>query len=467
MVKTRFAPSPTGNLHIGGARTAIVSWLIAKKLHGQFVLRIEDTDVERSKPEYTESIMNSLSWLGIDHDEGPYYQMQRLQRYQDVANQLVKDGKAYYCYCTPEELQAKREEYKQKTGHDGWKYDRKWRNLPPPANTDIKPVIRLKVPLDGLVHWNDLTKGGINIPNAQLDDFIIMRSDGIPTYNFCVVVDDMDMGISHVIRGDDHINNTPKQIHIYNALGAKVPTFGHIPLILNMDGSKQSKRDNVSEINDNGQLKPMTNLNYYKDNGVLPEAIVNYLLLISCNDVGKEVFSKEEFVELFDLNKLGATPIKFDLEKLIWLNQQHIKNMTTDSFIKTLTEELQKNNVDLNQWVGHDFAIFEQGIKERGKLIKDFYPLIAPVLTWKPEGFSDDLMQQVLKSLVSLQDWNTTTVHDAIKEVADSNQLKFGQVVKPLREQVFTTSKLPLAEMIVFLGQDNFKAIQKKTTLKP
>lgn len=467
MVKTRFAPSPTGNLHIGGARTAIVSWLIAQKLNGQFVLRIEDTDVERSKPEYTESIMNSLSWLGIYHDEGPYYQMQRLQRYQEVAKQLVKDGKAYYCYCTPEELQAKREAYKEKTGHDGWKYDRKWRNLPAPAHTDIKPVIRLKVPLDGLVHWNDLTKGGINIPNAQLDDFIIMRSDGIPTYNFCVVVDDMDMGISHVIRGDDHINNTPKQIHIYNALDAKVPTFGHIPLILNMDGSKQSKRDNVNEVNDNGQLKPMTNLNYYKDNGILPEAIVNYLLLISCNDVGKEVFSKEEFVNLFDLNKLGATPIKFDLEKLIWLNQQHIKNMTTYSFIETLTEELQKNNVDLSQWIGYDFAIFEQGIKERSKLIKDFYPLIAPVLSWNPEGFSDNLMQQVLNSLVSLQDWNITTVHDAIKEVADSNQLKFGQVVKPLREQVFTTSKLPLAEMIVFLGQDNFKAIQKKTTLKP
>lgn len=243
MIKTRFAPSPTGHLHIGGARTAIISWLISEKLNGQFNLRIEDTDTLRSKEEYTNSIINSLNWLDIKAVNEPIYQSKRYKLYQEIAYKLVQDGLAYYCYSTSEELDNQRQQYKTLNGHDGWKYDRKWRDKK--ATDDIKyrvkPSIRLKLPLDGSVAWNDLTRGGIEIPNTQLDDFIILRSDGSPTYNFCVVVDDSDMGITHVIRGDDHINNTPKQIHIYNALNKNIPIFGHIPLILNIDGSESHR----------------------------------------------------------------------------------------------------------------------------------------------------------------------------------------------------------------------------------
>lgn len=453
MNKTRFAPSPTGHLHIGGARTAIISWLVAQKLDGKFVLRIEDTDVERSKSEYTDSIMNSLSWLDIQHDEGPYYQMKRIERHKEVALELVKKGLAYYCYSTPEELAAERDAYKKAHGHDGWKYDRKWRDIPAPKDTTVKPVIRLKVPLDGVTQWNDLTKGGISIPNSQLDDFIIMRSDGVPTYNFCVVVDDIDMGITHVVRGDDHINNTPKQIHIYKAMGKTIPTFGHIPLILSMNGKKQSKRDDASS------------LNSYREKGYLPEAIINYLLLISCNDVGKEIFTKEEFVSLFELNKLGNTPIKFDEEKLLWINHQHIKNMSTYGFINTLLNQMEMNDVDLAQWATYDFSILESAIKERSKTLNDFYPIIEPLLNWKPEGFADPLMQKTLSAILSVSNWNPIEVHDAIQQVADAEGLKFGQIVKPLRQQVFGEAKLPLAEMLVFLQKEQLNQAVVKATL--
>lgn len=453
MKKTRFAPSPTGHLHIGGARTAIISWLIAKKLDGKMALRIEDTDVERSKEEYTRSIMDSLSWLGINHDEDPIYQMQRLDRYQSLAHQLVKDGKAYYCYCTNEELQQQRIDYKEKNGHDGWKYDRKWRDLPAPKDSTIKPVIRLKIPLDGEVKWDDLTKGTIKITNSQLDDFIIMRSDGIPTYNFCVVVDDVDMKMTHVIRGDDHINNTPKQIHIYNAIDAEVPIFGHIPLILNINGKKQSKRDED------------TSVNSYKEKGFLPEAIVNYLLLISCNDVGKEIFTKDEFVNLFELNKLGNTPIKFDEEKLLWINQQHIKKLSTKDFVTILKNELEKHGVDLSLWRSADFSILETAIKERSKTINDFYPVIESLLKWDKEGFNSPLMSKVLNSILKVEDWNPITIHDAIAFVAEDENLKFGEVVKPLRKVVFLDGKLPLAEMILFLGKEELIKLQKKNNI--
>lgn len=458
MNKTRFAPSPTGHLHIGGARTAIISWLIAQKLDGKFVLRIEDTDVERSKPEYTQSIMNSLSWLGISHDEGPYYQMQRLARYQAVAQDLVAKGLAYYCYTTPEQLTAQRDAFKQAHGHDGWKYDRAWRDATPDdvIRQNVQPVIRLKVPLDGFVAWNDLTKGQISIPNTQLDDFIIMRSDGVPTYNFCVVVDDMDMGINYVVRGDDHINNTPKQIHIYQALGANVPTFGHIPLILNMDGKKQSKRDDS------------TSVNSYQAKGYLPEAIVNYLLLISCNDVGREIFTKEEFVDLFQLNKLGNTPIKFDQEKLLWINQQYIKNMPDTQVINILKEDMQAQGIDLTQWQNANFDVIVNPVKERSKLTTDFYFVMQPLLNWKPELFNDELMHKILVAVCQTDIWTNETLHQAIDNIAQGEGKKFGQIVKPLRQTVFNNATLPLSEMFLFFGKDAFiQLLKQNKQLKP
>lgn len=468
-VKTRFAPSPTGNLHIGGARTAIISWLISQKLDGSFVLRVEDTDTVRSKPEYTQSIMDSLNWLSIDHNEGPYYQSQRYDRYREVALELVNKGLAYYCYSTPEELNAQRDDYKQKTGHDGWKYDRKWRDsqLTPPA--DVMPSIRLKVALDNNVTWNDLTKGNISIPNSQLDDFIILRSDGTPTYNFCVVVDDSDMQISHVIRGDDHINNTPKQIHIYNALGKSLPIFGHIPLILNIDGSKQSKSSGA------------TSVNYYRDMGILPEAITNYLLLISCNDINREIFTKEEFVKMFDLNKLGSTPIKFDLDKLLWINQQYLKVMPKDVFVRTVLSDINSDEDMVstnyvNELAKKNWEYIMPGVLERSKTTKDFKDLVLPVLNWNKEGAYTPIVKEALIDMLGKEDFSPVGIHDNLKLWTENNGFKFGELMKPLRNNMFPDMKLPVAEVLAFIGKDelqslfndlkNDNTISKKPSLK-
>lgn len=443
--KTRFAPSPTGHLHIGGARTAIISWLIAQKLEGQFALRIEDTDTVRSKPEYTQSIMKSLEWLDIKHDEGPIYQTQRYSRYQEAAHQLIEKGLAYFCYATQEELNAQRQLYKDQTGHDGWKYDRKWRDSAAVIPQGITPSIRLKVPLEDSVTWNDLTKGEISIPNNQLDDFIILRSDGSPTYNFCVVVDDSDMGISHVIRGDDHINNTPKQIHIYNALGKSVPVFGHIPLILNIDGSKQSKSSGS------------TSVNYYKDMGILPEAITNYLLLVSCNDIGKEIFTKNEFVELFELNKLGANPIKFDLDKLLWINQQYLKVLPKVDFVTEVLAQLEttdhKDMLCAKNW---DYIM--PGVLERSKTTKDFKDLVTPAIFWNKDGLINPLIREAMEYVLAQQDFTPTAIHDNLKAWTELKGLKFGELMKPLRNEMFNDLKLPIAEVLAFIGHQEFLA---------
>lgn len=473
MVKTRFAPSPTGNLHIGSARTAIVSWLISKKLDGKFLLRIEDTDIERSKPEYTQNMIDSLEWLGLEYNEGPYYQTQRFERYKEVALELVKQGKAYYCYSTPEELSKEREEYKIKHGHDGWKYNGKWRNGKEDIPKGVKPVIRLALSVDGNTQWNDLVKGGISFPNNQLDDFIIMRSDGTPTYNFCVVVDDADMNVSHVIRGEDHISNTPKQIQIYKALGKEIPVFGHIPLILNLDGSKQSKRENANEVKeDNGELVPMTNLTYYKNKGILPEAMINYLLLITCNDLPKEVFTKEEFVDLFKLEKLGNTPIKFDLNKLVWLNQQHMKLMTTYDFMVKLNFQLMKwaneNEKDFNYILEFDFTVLQGAIIERSKTTNDFIKLVEPVLNVNLNAIKENkLIQEAIENIVKLEKFDATTIYQSFKEFVAEKGLKVGDLMKPMRLEVFNNITLPIAEAIQAIGKEKFENIVQSKKMKP
>lgn len=324
MIVTRFAPSPTGALHIGGARTALFSWAFAKKNKGKFILRIEDTDLERSSQESVESIIDSMNWLGLIADEGPIYQTHRMNRYKELINQLLHKNLAYYCYCSKNELDEMREN--QKLNGLKAKYDRRCLNHLQ-IRVDVKPVVRFKNPQSGFVSWNDMIKGKIEINNEELDDLIIARSDGSPTYNFCVVVDDFDMGIIHVIRGDDHVNNTPRQINILSALNAKLPTYAHIPMILRQDGAKMSKRTDAVSVME------------YKKLGIMPEALLNYLSRLCWGYKDKEVFNMQEFINLFELNDVSSSPARFDIKKLLWVNSCHIKS-TELSKLKNLVLDI-------------------------------------------------------------------------------------------------------------------------------
>ena len=329
-VRTRFAPSPTGALHIGGARTALFSWALAQHFGGTFVLRIEDTDVERSTPENVAEILNAMAWLKLTHDDGPYYQMQRMDRYREVIAQMLANGTAYHCYTSREELEAMREA--QKTRGEREKYDGTWRpetgkTLPtPPAG--VQPVVRFKNPLTGLTSWIDVVKGEISFNNEELDDLIIARPDGTPTYNFCVVVDDWDMGITHVIRGDDHVNNTPKQINILKALNAPLPFYGHIPMILAPDGSKLSKRKNATAVMD------------YERMGYLPEALCNYLARLGWGHGDDEVFTREQFVEWFSVEHLSSSSSQWDPKKLNWMNNHYINQKPHDELVALIEPRL-------------------------------------------------------------------------------------------------------------------------------
>jgi len=335
MIRTRFAPSPTGYLHIGGARTALFSWAFARHHGGKFVLRIEDTDNARSTPEAVQAILDGMEWLGLDHDEGPFYQMQRMDRYREVIAKMLADGSAYYCYTTPEELEQIREA--QRARGEKPRYDGRWRPEPgkvlptPPAG--IQPVIRFKNPQEGTVAWDDMVKGRIEIANGELDDLIIARKDGTPTYNFCVVVDDWDMQITHVIRGDDHVNNTPRQINILKALGAQVPQYAHLSMILGDDGLKLSKRRNSVAVTD------------YADNGYLPEAVLNYLARLGWSHGDDEVFSMDQFCQWFDLNHITPSAAQFNTEKLKWLNAQYIKAKDDGELAELIRPRLEQRGL--------------------------------------------------------------------------------------------------------------------------
>ena len=315
MVRTRFAPSPTGFLHIGGARTALFSWAYAKRHAGQFILRIEDTDVARSTPEAVQAILDGMQWLGLHYDEGPFYQMQRMDTYKSMIQKMLLEGHAYYCYCSKEELETMREMQMQQGLKP--KYDGRWRpetgkTLPTPPEGHA-PVIRFKNPLAGVVAWDDLVKGRIEIANEELDDLIIARADGTPTYNFCVVVDDWEMGITQVIRGDDHVNNTPRQINMLKALGATIPQYAHLSMILGPDGQKLSKR--------HGAVSVMQ----YHEEGYLPEAILNYLARLGWSHGDDEIFNMQQFCEWFDLDHITSSAAQFDFKKLDWINAHYIK----------------------------------------------------------------------------------------------------------------------------------------------
>src|SRR3954465_7092622 len=335
-VRTRFAPSPTGYLHIGGARTALFSWAYARHHGGQFVLRVEDTDLERSTQASVDAIIESMRWLGIDWDEGPFFQMQRLPRYREAADRRIAAGQAYNDYMSREELEVLRKE--QLARGEKPKYDGRWRperaralGLKPPAGA--MPVVRFRTPEEGTVAWNDLVKGPIEFPNAELDDLVLMRADGVPTYNFGVVVDDLDMDITHVIRGDDHVNNTPRQIHIFNALKRDLPSFAHVPMILGADGERLSKRHGATSVLE------------YQTLGYLPEALLNYLARLGWSHGNEEVFSKQQFVEWFDLKHVSQSAAQFNPEKLAWLNQQHIKAAADDRLAGLLAAEFKKRNI--------------------------------------------------------------------------------------------------------------------------
>src|SRR5256885_10647594 len=337
-IRTRFAPSPTGFLHLGGARTALFAWAFARRHKGQFILRIEDTDVERSTPEAIQAILGGMAWLALDYDEGPYHQMQRMDRYREVLAQMLAQGDAYHCYMSVQELDALRAA--QVADGEKPRYDGRWRpeNLkagqrPPPG---IAPVIRFKNPLSGSVAWDDQVKGRIEIANAELDDLVIARSDGTPTYNFCVVVDDLDMRITHVIRGDDHVNNTPRQINMMRALGAEPPVYAHLPTVLTPDGEKLSKRHGAK-----GVLQ-------YQAEGYLPDAVVNYLARLGWSHGDDEIFSREQFVEWFDLDGLTSSPGRFDPDKLLWLNQEYIKHTDRATLGALLTQQLQRLGVSVD-----------------------------------------------------------------------------------------------------------------------
>ena len=452
IVRTRFAPSPTGFLHIGGARTALFSWAFAKKHGGKFILRIEDTDVARSTPEAVQAILDGMEWLGLHHDEGPFYQMQRMDRYKEVIQKMLEDGTAYYCYCTKEELDALRESQMQQ----GLKprYDGRWRPeegkvLPAPPQ-DIPPVIRFKNPKDGHVVWNDLVKGEISIANQELDDLIIARADGTPTYNFCVVVDDWEMGITQVIRGDDHVNNTPRQINMLKALGATIPQYAHLSMILGDDGQKLSKRHGAVSV-----------MQYHED-GYLPEAVLNYLARLGWSHGDDEIFSMQQFCEWFDLDHITPSAAQFNTEKLKWLNAHYIKLASNDYLVKDITERLAKLNVAVSTQPSLSAVIdlYKERVNTLNELaagIAYFYqkPVIDQAAAEKHLTADIKPAMAKLTELLSAVDWQAEAIHHAINEVVTQYQLKFPKVAMPLRVLLTGIAQSPsIDQVMALLGKD-------------
>ncbi|TPH15967.1 glutamate--tRNA ligase [Litorilituus lipolyticus] len=424
---TRFAPSPTGYLHVGGARTALYSWLYAQKNGGDFILRIEDTDLERSTQESVDAIMDGMNWLNLAWTHGPYFQTKRFDRYKEVIEQLLESGNAYRCYCTAEEVEAMREEAKAKGEIE--KYNGLWRE-----RTDYpedKPyVIRFKNPLDGDVVINDMVKGDITISNEQLDDLIIARSDGSPTYNLTVVVDDWDMKVSHVVRGDDHISNTPKQINILKSLGADVPEYAHIPMILGDDGKRLSKR--------HGAVSVMQ----YRDDGYLPEALLNYLVRLGWSHGDQEIFSREEMIELFDLKDCNRAPSGFNTEKLIWVNQHYMKTMDPSYVAEHLAWHMDDQGINTDE--GPALAEIVKVQADRVKTLKemaeissyfyqDFTEFEAKAAKKHLRGVAKEPLQLVKQKLAALDSWQADVIHNAINATAEELEVGMGKVGMPLR----------------------------------
>lgn len=447
-IRTRIAPSPTGFLHLGTARTALYSWAYARHFGGQFIFRIEDTDVARSTDESVQQILDAMQWLGLDYDEGPFYQMQRLDRYHAVVEQMLAAGTAYRCYCSPDELDAMREA--QRARGEKTRYDGKWRPEPgkllPPVPEGVKPVVRFKNPTDGIVTWNDLVKGPISIANQEIDDLIILRPDGVPTYNFAVVVDDWDMKITHVFRGDEHINNTPWQINIFRALGAPLPDFGHCPIILGDDGLKLSKR--------RGAVSVMA----YAEMGYLPEAMLNYLARLGWSHGDDEVFTREQMVQWFDGSHLARSPAQWDPAKLAWVNAQWMKQADDARLAKLAQRQLASRGVSTpdDAMLARAAALFKDRCSTVVELA-DWIEMIFVPVSPKAEDLQQFVTEAVKPALRSLRDrlatvdWDKATIALAMKETLAAHQLKMPQLAPALRVLVCGRSQTPSIDAVLAL----------------
>lgn len=455
-VRSRFAPSPTGYLHLGGARTALFAWALARHLGGQFILRIEDTDLERSTPEAVQAILDGMAWLDLGYEEGPYYQMQRMERYREVIADMLRQGTAYYCYSSPQELDAMREA--QRARGEKPRYDGRWRperdKALPPAPEGVKPVVRFRNPLDGEVTWHDFVKGTITISNRELDDLIIARPDGTPTYNFCVVVDDWDMRITHVIRGDDHVNNTPRQINILKALGAQVPEYGHVPMILGPDGEKLSKR--------HGAVSVMQ----YAEQGYLPEAMINYLARLGWSHGDDEIFSREQLVQWFDVEHLSKSAAQWDPKKLNWLNQHYIKQADLsrlEAWVRPRVEQLG------GQWQGAPaLAPVLALLRDRCETLQQLAE--AALLFYAPFQLDPALRAEHVTAAVlpALRDfaqqaqqvaWTKEALAGLIKTVIAQHGLKMPQFAIPLRVLVTGRTQTPSVDAVLeLLGRETVLA---------
>lgn len=454
MVVTRFAPSPTGYLHVGSARTALFCWLWAKRTSGKFILRIEDTDLVRSTQEAIDVIIEGLNWLGLNWDEGPYYQTKRFDRYKAVLDQLIKEGHAYQCYCTKERLAELKEtqiQSKQKPRYDG--HCRSLSQESQKSKDKSEPyVVRFKTPLTGEIVVSDIIKGKVTFQNEELDDLILLRSDGSPTYNFTVVVDDWDMGVTHVLRGDDHLNNTPRQIHILRALGASIPEYGHMPMILGGDGKKLSKRHGAASVLD------------FRDAGYLPEALLNYLVRLGWSHGDQEIFTIEQLKQYFDIHELQAAPAAINTEKLLWLNHHYIKTLPVSDVARRLEGYLVQLGCSVEKGPALEKVVEAQ--KERCKTLLEMAQrsqfLYGDVVSFDEKAQEQHIQQAALNPLKTfveklsvLTDWETQAIHDALSEVVSELGIKLGQLAQPIRVAVTGGTTSPSIDVTLnLLGKE-------------
>jgi glutamyl-tRNA synthetase len=445
--RTRFAPSPTGFIHLGNIRSALYPWAFARATGGDFILRIEDTDLERSNQASVDVIIEGMKWLGLDHDEGPFYQMQRMDRYKAVLKDLKAAGHVYPCYMSMEALDALREQ--QMANKEKPRYNGTWRPEPgktlPAIPEGVGPVLRFKNPQGGSVVWEDKVKGRIEISNDELDDLVIARPDGTPTYNFCVVVDDIDMDITHVIRGDDHVNNTPRQINIFKALGKDTPVYAHLPTVLNEQGEKMSKRSGAKAVTQ------------YRDEGYLPDAMVNYLARLGWSHGDDEIFSRAQFLEWFNLDHLGRSAAQFDEAKLKWVNAQHLKAMADDALAALVSAELAKRGITADDRLPAICGLFKDRC-DTLLVLADWATAFYNDVTPLPEDVAKHITPATLSALDALAtklaavvEWNTANVSAAFKAVLTEQGLKMPQLAMPVRVLVMGTPQTPSVDAVIWL----------------
>ena len=449
-VRTRFAPSPTGYLHIGGVRTALFNWLYARHCGGTFILRIEDTDRERSTEASVQAILDGMAWMGLDWDEGPIYQTARFDRYREVVNQMLDKEQAYRCYCSRETLDQVREA--QRAEGIKPRYNRHCRDLQNPERPGIEPVIRFRNPLDGAVVFDDAIRGRVLISNDELDDLVIARPDGSPTYNFSVVVDDIDMSITHVIRGDDHVNNTPRQVNVFRALGAELPVFAHVPMIIGTDGQRLSKR--------HGAVSVLQ----YRDDGFLPEALLNYLVRLGWSYGDQEVFSVDEMVRAFDVGNVNRAASAFDLDKLKWLNQHYVKAASTGRLVSLFVECLDQRGIDITE--GPDPADVVEALRERAQTLQEmvdrseyFYREFEDYDTGAAQKHLRPVAQSMLEDvrvrLEEMSDWTAEGIHQQVNATVAEAGSKLGKLAQPLRVAVSGTAATPpIDQTLLLVGRE-------------